>query len=286
MSKAGILEQPTAEIMIVGNELLNGTTLDTNSHWMSQQLTTLGLKVQRKTTIRDYLMVISATFAECISRKPRWLFSIGGLGPTYDDLTIEGLAQFLGKPLYLDSAAVQMLKDSYKRRRKMFNQPVRRMPKSSFKMAMIPRGSTPLYNSVGSAAGVLAEWGDTTIACFPGVPSEMKAIFTEDIIPLIQKETSSQFIHAEEWLKLIGTSESRLAPIVEKIGGKFPDILYVKSHPMGFEKGKSVIHVQVILTASKDNSDESLKALEEATQLLTAGAKKLGARVQRMKSVR
>lgn len=279
------LKQLTAEILIVGNELLNGTTLDTNSHWMSQELTLLGVKVTRKTTVRDVLPVIVDAFKECASRKPSWLFSIGGLGPTYDDMTIEALAKAIGRKLYLDPTAVQMLKESYIRRRKMFNRPIRRMPKSSLKMAMIPKDTIPLANSVGSAAGVLAKIGAANVASFPGVPSEMKAIFTEQIVPLIKK-AESQFVHAEEWLELTGTSESRLAPYVSKVSQKFPGILYVKSHPMGFKKGKSVIHVQIIMTATKENEKVSLESLKHAANLLVADAKRLGANVRRMKSVR
>ncbi len=277
--------QATAEIIVVGNELLNGTTLDTNSHWMSQELTALGVKVTRKTTIRDELSVISATFRECLAREPRWLFSIGGLGPTYDDMTIEGLAKSLKKELYQDPVAVQMLRASYERRRKLFNRPIRRMPKSSLKMAMIPRGSTPLGNSVGSAAGVLVKARSTTIASFPGVPSEMKAIFTEQVVPLIKKE-SSQFVNAEEWLELLGTSESRLAPMVLKISRKYSPLLYIKSHPMGFEKGKSLIHVQIILTTKKENEKSSLKVLERAAQEMATAAKRLGASIKKQRSIR
>jgi nicotinamide-nucleotide amidase len=277
--------QPTAEILVVGNELLNGTTLDTNSHWMSQELTTLGVKVMRKTTIRDVLSIISTSFKECIARKPDWLFSIGGLGPTYDDMTIEGLAKALGKELYLDPVAVTMLRESYVRRRKMFNQPIRRMPKSSLKMAMIPRGSTPLHNSVGSAAGVLAKAWSTTITSFPGVPSEMKAIFTEQVVPLV-KRGSANFVHAEEWVELLGLSESRLAPLVSRISKKYAPLFYIKSHPMGFESGKSLIHVQIILATRKEEESHSLDLLERATKEVLTGTKRLGATVKKTRSVR
>ena len=277
--------QPTAEILVVGNELLNGTTLDTNSHWMSQELTALGVKVTRKTTIRDVLSVIVASFKESITRNPDWLFSIGGLGPTYDDMTIEGLSKALGKELYLDPEAARLLRESYIRRRKMFNQPIRRMPKSSLKMAMIPRGSTPLPNSVGSAAGVLAKARGTTITSFPGVPSEMKAIFTEQVVPLIKKG-SANFVHAEEWLELLGASESRLAPVVSRVSKKYAPLLYIKSHPMGFESGKSLIHIQIILTARKDEESHSLELLERATKGVISGAKRLGAIIKKTRSVR
>jgi len=277
--------QITAEILIVGNELLNGTTLDTNSHWVSQELTKLGVRVTRKTTIRDELDVIVSTFKECIRRKPEWLFSLGGLGPTYDDMTIQGLAKSIGKELYLDDTAVQMLKDSYERRRKMFNRPIRRMPKASLKMAMIPSGATPLYNSVGSAAGVLLKIEKSRIVSLPGVPSEMKAIFTEELVPLIQ-ETSSKFINAEEWLEVIGTSESRLSLPVARISKKYSPLLYVKSHPVGFENGKSIIHVQLILTSKAQDKQESLALLEKATSEMVVAAEKLGASVKKIKSVR
>lgn len=277
--------QPTAEILVVGNELLNGTTLDTNSHWISQELTSIGVRVTRKTTIRDDLSIISKTFRECYTRNPRWLFSVGGLGPTYDDMTIEGLAISLGKRLYTEPVAVQMLKDSYERRRKMFNRPMRRISTSSLKMAMIPRGSLPLRNSVGSAPGVLIKSDNTTVVAFPGVPGEMKAIFSEEVAPLIKQE-SAQFINAEEWLELIGVSESRLAPVVSKISREYSNHLYVKSHPMGFEKGKSIIHVQIILTARKEDETRSLKYLEEATGLVIKKAKTLGAIVRKLRSIR
>jgi nicotinamide-nucleotide amidase len=277
--------QPTAEILVVGNELLNGTTLDTNSHWMSQELTGLGVKVTRKTTIRDELSIISVTFQESLSRKPDWLFSIGGLGPTYDDMTIEGLSKALSKRLYLDPTAVRMLKESYVRRRKLFNQPIRRMPKSSLKMAMIPDGSTALHNSVGSAAGVFIKSRKTAIASFPGVPSEMKAIFTEQIVPMLKKE-SAQFVNAEEWIELIGTSESRLAPIVSRISKKYSPLLYIKSHPMRFENGKSIIHVQIIMTSKSEDKERSTDQLERAKSEMIQASKKLGADIKNMRSVR
>jgi nicotinamide-nucleotide amidase len=277
--------QLTSEIIVVGNELLNGTTLDSNSHWMSEQLTALGVKVNRKITIRDELEVISSTFLECLKRKPDWIFSVGGLGPTYDDMTIESLSIALGRKLYLDKLAVKMLKASYARRRKMFNIPLRRMTKASLKMAMIPEEATPLPNSVGSAAGVLAKKSNTTIVSLPGVPSEMKAIFSEQVVPILKAETA-KFYHAEEWLEAIGISESRLSYAVSRISQKYIPLLYIKSHPMGFEKGKSMIHIQLILTAKAEERERALIMLEKAASEMLSAAKKLGARVKRTKSVR
>jgi len=279
------LRQPTAEFIVVGNELLNGTTLDTNSHWLSKQLVKLGIKVERKTTIRDELKIVSNTFKEIILRKPDWAISVGGLGPTFDDMTIEGLSVAIGKKLYLDKQALLMLKESYKRRKKMFKIRSKTMSRASLKMAMIPRGTTPLYNSVGSAAGVLATMGPTRIIVLPGVPVEMKAIFSEEVKPLM-KERSRKFYNAEEWLEAIGISESRLSYAVSRISRKYSPHIYIKSHPMGFKEQKSIIHIQVILTTATDQKEVLLPNLLRATRELELAAKKLGARVREMKSVR
>jgi molybdopterin-biosynthesis enzyme MoeA-like protein len=135
-------DQKRVEILVVGNELLNGTTLDTNSFWLSRELGRSGLRVERKTTVRDELPEISTAFRQCISRKPDWVFSIGGLGPTYDDMTVRGLALALGRRLKLDPVAVAMLKESYRRRALLLKKPVRRLGNASLKMAMIPVGET------------------------------------------------------------------------------------------------------------------------------------------------
>jgi nicotinamide-nucleotide amidase len=277
--------QLTSEIIVVGNELLNGTTLDTNSQWMSGELTQLGVNVNRKTTIRDELDTISSTFLKCLKRKPDWIFSIGGLGPTYDDMTIEGLSIALGRKLYLDKKAVEMLKASYERRRKMFNTHLRRISKASLKMAMIPEGATPLPNSVGSAAGVLAKKGIVSVVSLPGVPSEMKAIFSEQVVPILREETA-KFYHAEEWIEAIGISESRLSYAVFRISKKYSPLLYIKSHPMGFENGKSIIHIQVILTSKAEDKEKGLSVLEKAANEMYLAAKKLGARIKKTRSVR
>ena len=96
-----------AEILVVGNELLNGTTLDTNSFWLSKELAKTGVKVERKTTVRDELSAISLAFKQCISRKPDWVFSAGGLGPTYDDMTVRGPRARIGQKIEARSGSCQ-----------------------------------------------------------------------------------------------------------------------------------------------------------------------------------
>ncbi len=269
---------------MVGNEILNGTTLDTNSWWLSNQLNYAGLKVEIKLTVRDELETISATFRECISREPDWIFSIGGLGPTFDDLTAKALARALHKKWKLNNEAVKMLQEGYARRARKFSLPPRRLTRTRLKMATLPAGSTPLSNPVGSAPGILVITGKSRIVALPGVPKEMKAMFSKEVLPGLQEH--SDFFISEEWIKIVGVSESLLAPLLRRIFRKYDKSLYIKSHPHGYHKGKPVIKVQIILNALKDEKDSGLEILTRASRLIELAAGKVGAESTRLKSVR
>ena len=105
------------EILCVGNELLYGITLNSNAHWLAAEIANAGGTVKRITVVSDDLFEISTALKESLARKPAILVTTGGLGATYDDLTLEGVALALGKKVALDSHAVGMLKASYARRK-------------------------------------------------------------------------------------------------------------------------------------------------------------------------
>lgn len=276
-------EQTTAEILVIGNELLNGTTLDSNSHWLSKELARLGIKVERKTTVRDEMKVIIQSFNDCFSRTPNWLFSIGGLGPTYDDMTIQALGLAIGKKLKLDTTALKMLNESRRRRAAMLNRPVGKILKTSLKMAKMPQGSIPLYNPLGSAPGVYVQRGRTKSVSVPGVPAEMKAIFRENVKPMLR--SSSTFFMAEKWLETTRISESKISSSITKIAKKYKPLVYIKSHPMGFRRGSSLLRIQITLSSPGTKKQESLKSLGNATSDVIEMAKRLGGSVRRLNSV-
>lgn len=275
--------QVRAEILIVGNELLNGTTMDTNSFWLAKELSKLGIRVDRKTTVRDELKVISKSFSDAVARKPDWLISIGGLGPTYDDLTVQALSLSIGRKLELDNTALAMLKESRRRRDRLFNRSATRITRSALKMVKIPLGSLPLPNSVGSAPGVLVEFQSTTIVSLPGVPAEMKAIFSENVKPKLR--AGSNFYNAEKWIVTLGASESRLSTDILRISKRYDPLIYIKSHPMGFKKGRPVLNLQITLTCPRSEWDKGVGALEAATSDMVRIVEKLGAAVRRGKSI-
>src|SRR5216683_139307 len=104
---------PTAEIISVGNELLIGHTLDTNSHWIAKRFTRFGWTLQRITVLRDTLAAIKDGVTGALRRKPDLLITLGGLGPTHDDMTLKGIALALDKRLALNPEALAMVKARY-----------------------------------------------------------------------------------------------------------------------------------------------------------------------------
>jgi nicotinamide-nucleotide amidase len=256
LARARRTNKGNVEIIVVGNELLNGTTLDTNSHWLSKRLDEIGCTVSRKTTVRDDLPTISGAFRESMQRSPQWIFSIGGLGPTFDDMTLLGLSNALGRKIKLNKNALNFLKQSYKRR-PMPNR--RKLLRASLKMAEIPEGSTPLPNPVGSAPAVLSEYRSTKIMSLPGVPREMKAIFKDKLLPLLRQDFEHLSRRKQIWISSTGVRESQIAPATAKIMHRYSPDIYLKSHPIGFDrKGRSLLRFQLI-SMNPPFSDPSLE---------------------------
>ncbi|MEM2912378.1 MAG: molybdopterin-binding protein, partial [Candidatus Bathyarchaeia archaeon] len=102
------------EIVCVGNELLIGKTLNTNAQWLAKRITTMGLNVKRIITIGDDTDEISQALKECLKRKPAFIITTGGLGPTFDDKTLEGIAKALNRKLETNQQALKMVEKKYR----------------------------------------------------------------------------------------------------------------------------------------------------------------------------
>jgi nicotinamide-nucleotide amidase len=219
------------EILCVGNELLSGITINMNAYWLSKKITEVGGSVKRITVIRDDVDEISLAVRDSIARKPDWLITSGGLGPTYDDKTLQGVAGGLRLELEIDNRALDMLKKSYSRKSMNYE-----LNEIRLKMAKIPVGSNPIQNPVGNAPSVLIETNETTIVCLPGVPKELEAIFLESILPQMKKFVGDFHI-VESSYETIGVSEAMLAPTLSEIVESNPDgSIYLKTHPLGIAR--------------------------------------------------
>ena len=243
----------TAEIISIGNELLIGHTLDTNSHWIAKQLTKLGWTLERVTQLRDSLDSIKSGVRGSLKRDPRVLITIGGLGPTHDDMTLAGISRALKKPLRLNKEALQLVKDHYRR---LESKP--KLTKYRTKMATLPKGSVPMPNPVGTAPGVKTRESGTTIFSLPGVPSEMKAIFRSSLIPYMESFHATRPREME--IKITGIIESALAPILDQARKIYPR-LYFKSHPRGRETGIRpliLLHIYNIEPGAEEGISEAV----------------------------
>ena len=169
-----------AEIVAIGTEITSGAKLDTNSQWLSQQLSDLGIPTGYHTSIADDLDANVACLRIAVERADVVIVS-GGLGPTLDDLTRSALAALINKPLVLDEAVLQSIEEMFRKRGRV-------MPDRNRVQAEFPETSTPLTNPIGTAPGIWIEVPRTgkapcLVAALPGVPSELKRMFTEQVIP-------------------------------------------------------------------------------------------------------
>ncbi len=170
-----------AEVIALGTELTNGWKLDTNSQWLSTQLSACGVEVLRHTTIGDSLADMVDAL-QSAARRADVVIITGGLGPTLDDLTREALARMAGVELQLDADLLEHV-------RSLFRSRGRTMPVSNEIQAMLPVGAESLPNPNGTAPGIWFRWqaAGCRHACqfvaLPGVPSEMKPMFRDTVVP-------------------------------------------------------------------------------------------------------
>ena len=237
------------EILSVGNELLLGNTVNTNASWIAAHSTAVGAEVKRITTIGDNLSEISGTVRESLRRHPDFLIITGGIGPTFDDMTLKGIAKGLRREVKLDADALQLVRNHYARR---FKGELMKLTKPRLKMASIPVGSLPIHNPIGTAPGVHLIVRGTEMFCLPGVPSEAKAIFRESILTKMQARAAGRS-YVETWLRISGIMESSLAPVIDQAMSHTPGV-YIKSHPRGIENGRAKIELHFSMFAPTRSS--------------------------------
>ncbi|MEM3684145.1 MAG: molybdopterin-binding protein [Conexivisphaerales archaeon] len=254
-------QQVLAEILCVGNEILMGRTLDTNSNWLSRRLYEIGARVRRITVVGDDVGEIAAAVEEACNRKEEWLIVTGGLGPTYDDKTLQGIAQAAKVPLVFSEEAMRMVQESVRRRGITTLQAVdeKTVSEGRRKMATIPENSRPLQNPVGTAPGVLVRVKDTNVVSLPGVPDEMKGIFDTYVADMISSR--KQVVKGID-VTVYGVPEAAMAGIISELVSRYPDI-YIKTHPAGYERVSKVIVQFTGRGVNAGEVDDAVKAFKE-----------------------
>jgi nicotinamide-nucleotide amidase len=259
------------EIICVGNELLIGKTLNTNEQWIAKQATVAGITIKRVTVVADEVNEIANAIREALERKPHFTVITGGLGPTFDDKTLEGIAKALNRKLAINTTALRMVKERYEAYAKEERTETVELTPSRIKMATLPEKAEPLPNPVGTAPGVRADMNETVLIALPGVPSEMKAIFSETVTPLL-KQASNKSSFYERSMYVDGIMESSLAPLIAKVMRNNPGI-YVKSHPKGRE-GKP--HIEVHVSTTSKDAERAKMELEKTIMQLSVMIGEIG----------
>lgn len=256
------------EIICVGNELLIGKIANTNAQWLAKRITTLGLSVNRITVIGDSVEEISAAIKKAVRRKPQFIITTGGLGPTFDDKTLEGIAKALSRLLEVHPQALKMVEEKYRRYVKEGRVEKVELTPPRVKMATLPAHASPLPNPVGTAPAVLTKYHDVTIVALPGVPSEMEAIFDESVEPLLKRAAGNVTFY-ETSIAVDGIIESDMAPLIDRAMRNNPYV-YVKSHPSRTGEGRPHLELHFSTTAQDSTTAKNrvTKALIEITELV------------------
>jgi nicotinamide-nucleotide amidase len=194
-----------AAIITIGDELLIGQTVDTNSAWMGAELSKSGFDVYRIISIHDRREDIIYALNEAAGKTEVVLIT-GGLGPTSDDITKQTLCEFFSTRLITDDEVLLMIEDMMSRRNFPMNENNRRQ-------AEVPESCRVLKNDAGTAPGMWFERDGTIFISMPGVPYEMKYIMTEHVLPELRKRFRSQIIIHRN-IMTYGTFEAKLAEIL------------------------------------------------------------------------
>ncbi|AWR99616.1 nicotinamide mononucleotide deamidase-related protein [Metallosphaera hakonensis] len=246
-------QEYTAEILTIGNEILMGRTINTNATYIASRLTLLGFHVRRVTTIGDDVNEIANAVKEIVDRGPLILVTSGGLGPTYDDMTSEGIAKGLGLRLVMNEDALKELKEKYQSRGLPLTE-------ERLKMALMPEGSKPIKNNVGIAPGIAISVKETEIVVTPGVPKEMESVLNFYLDNMLRNKPRVHF-HEESFL-VRGIMESEIAPFIRKVVKETG--IYIKTHPKGHETNEPYLEIQ--FAWSGESKEEVEKKVREAVE--------------------
>ncbi len=215
------------EILVVGNELLRGEILDTNTHWLCRLINSRGGRVTRVTLLPDIEEEVAEAVRPAIARGVDVVFPSGGLGPPDDDLTLAAVARGAGVALALDATAREMVRQRYDDFHAQGVLAEGGLNPFREKMAWLPTGAEPLHNPVGTAPGVLLRAGRSVIISLPGVPPELEGIVTHSLADFMDQTFGGGGVFARS-LTVRCNDESIMVPALSRVVDRYPQV-YIKS---------------------------------------------------------
>jgi nicotinamide-nucleotide amidase len=242
-------------LISIGNELLSGQTVNSNGAYLSAELLSAGIPVVSAYVIADEIDAIARAF-ELASADADAVIATGGLGPTDDDLTRQALAKYLGVELELRDDLLDKIENFFISRN-------RQMPARNKIQAYIPAGAKAMAN-IGTAPGIMVKAQDKWLFALPGVPSEMKRMFTESVLPELRAFVGGQAVVVKK-LKCFGVGESTIAEMLGSMmqRGRNPLINCTVS--------SGVITLHVVATAEDETTAGQMAEKDELTLRNTLG---------------
>ncbi len=242
------MKETTAAILTIGDELLIGQVIDTNSAWIAQELNKIGIWLKRRVAVGDVWDEIWQALDEELANADIVLIT-GGLGPTADDITKLLLAEYFGGKMVTDDKALANVNNIFK------NILRRPMLEVNLKQAEVPENCTVIQNANGTAPGMWFEKDGKVVVSMPGVPNEMKAMMTNDVLPKLQQHFTLQHI-AHRTTLVAGIGESFLAERIKHFEQEIPPhikLAYLPHYGL----------VRLRLTAKGTDKDAIEKELDE-----------------------
>ncbi|MEM9830127.1 MAG: competence/damage-inducible protein A [Bacteroidota bacterium] len=207
------MKEVWAEVITIGDEILYGQTLDTNTQWMGRQLNAIGIKIIRKVAVGDQQEEIIKALDEATQRADIILIT-GGLGPTKDDITKKTLAEYFDTSLVVDEKVLDYVRTLFSKR----NLPMNALNEAQ---ALMPKGCTVITNTMGTAPGMWFEQDEKVYMSMPGVPYEMETMMEKSVLPKLKSIFSLPAIY-HQMIQTVGIGESWLAEQIEDWEDQLP----------------------------------------------------------------
>ena len=248
-SRLARLARVRVELINTGSELILGFTVNSHFNYVARQLATIGLRLDRQTTVPDDRAEMRAAVADALPRSDALIIT-GGLGPTADDFTREVVAELLGRQLVRDEAVAAHIAERLRKRGI-------RLPESVYVQALVPEGAQVLPNQNGTAPGLVIDHDNRLVLLLPGPPRELKPMFEDQVLPLLDKRFGTPTRFDCRIYKVVGLAES----IVEEKAA--PALADLKDIELGYSAKMGEVEVRVI-SHLKSTADEAEKRVRAA----------------------
>jgi len=236
------------EIITIGDELLIGQVVDTNSSWMGKILNDNGFRIVRKAVVGDIGADIANAVEDAMKRVPIVMLT-GGLGPTRDDITLNTLCRYFGCKLHFSDAVYANIEQIFRSSGRTMNELTRRQ-------AMVPEGALILRNRAGTAPCTCFERDGRMLISMPGVPAEMRWLMENEVIPLLKRRFARDITVAHRTCSVAGYTESALAIKLSAFEDKLPP--FVK---LAYLPDAGIIRLRI--TVQHQDATQAVTAAEE-----------------------